>query len=320
MARRNPVRSWLAASLIALSGAAGGLALTAVPAAPAGAVDNNYVDVTVLDTAFNPSTVYARPGDIVRFTLGTNVSTDHTVTLEVGTCNGRPNQLCERTFDDAHRTVFFRFSAADSYPYFDRIARDDRHVDMRGTIVVTDQPPVTTSTEPPRPATTTTTAAQATTTTTAGDIHPFVVYDPGPSPSTTTTTAPAHLTVINTAPAAGKPATAASAAAADSAKGKAKGASGPSTTTTTAPPAAPDESVFSAASLIPTPESPPAAAVPDADTPVDDVTSTAADLLHTDHGDDGTRLMVVAVAALAAFLLGAGSIAWCRRSSRYFPA
>ena len=89
MARRNLLRSWLAAWLLALTGAAGAMVVVAVPASPAAAVDNNYVDVTVLDTAFNPTTVYARPGDIVRFTLGTNVSTQHTVTLETGTCAGR---------------------------------------------------------------------------------------------------------------------------------------------------------------------------------------------------------------------------------------
>lgn len=321
MARRNLLRSWLAASLLALTGAAGAMAAVAVPASPAGAVDNNYVDVTVLETAFNPATVYARPGDIVRFTLGTGVSTQHTVTLEAGSCNGRPNQLCERTFDDTHRTVMFRFSSSDTYPYFDRIARDAGNNDMRGTIVITDQPPVTSNTTPPTtaPRATTTTTAAPTATTEPGSIHPFLVNDP-PQESTTTTTAPAHLSVVTIPAPPAKTGTGA-AAAADSGKGKAKAAPG-STTTTTAPAAAvPDPSILVPASLLPTPDSPPPAVSSDSNTPVDDVTSAAADLLHNDGSDDGTHLLlIIAIAALTVFLLGAGTIGWYRRSSRYFPA
>jgi len=304
---------------LALTGAAGAMVVVAVPASPAAAVDNNYVDVTVLDTAFNPTTVYARPGDIVRFTLGTGVSTQHTVTLEAGTCNGRPNQLCERTFDDTHRTVMFRFSSSDTYPYFDRIARDAGNNDMRGTIVISDQPPVTSTTSPPTtaPRATTTTTAPTTTTTEAGSIHPFLVYDPPPAP-TTTTTAPTHLSVV-TIPAPGKTGTGA-AAAADSGKGKAKAASGSTTTTAPGAPAVPDPSILVPASLIPTPEAPPPTVSSDSDTPVDDVTSTASDLLHNDRSDDGTRLLVISLVALAVFLLGAGTFGWYRRSSRYFPA
>jgi len=315
MARRNPVRSWLAALLLALSGAA---ALVAVPTAPAGAVDNNYVDVLLTATGFIPATVYARPGDLVRFSLDTsdpNMTRNHTVTLEAGRCASLPNQLCEKNFDDPSHPPVFRFSSADTYPYFDRIARDAGN-DMRGTIVVTDQPPVTTSTNPPPVDETSTTTApvrETTTTTAPESVHPFVVNaEPA---STTTTTTPPHLTVINT-PAAAKPA-AGAVAAADASKSKGKAAS--STTTTTAPPAVPDASVLDPAALIPAPDAVPAPAV-DAPTNVDDVTSAAADLLHNDHTDDGTRLLLIAVAALGVFLLGGGIVGWYHRSSRYFPA
>src|SRR4051812_16545497 len=146
MARRNPVRYWLAASLLALSTAA----VFAPPAPPAGAVDNNYVDVILTANGFIPSTVYARPGDLVRFNIDTSdpsMTRKHTVTLEAGRCDQLPNQLCEKRFDDP-RNPFptFRFSTSDTYPYFDREARDAGDDTKRGTIVISDQPPVTTTT------------------------------------------------------------------------------------------------------------------------------------------------------------------------------
>jgi plastocyanin len=303
----------LAASLLALSAAA---TVFTVGAPPAGAVDNNYVDVILTRTGFIPATVYARPGDLVRFSLDTsdpNMTRDHTVTLEAGRCASLPNQLCEKSFDDPDNPPVFRFSTADSYPYFDHF-----HQDWRGTIVITAQPPVTTTTAPPTTPTTAAHPAQSTTTTTAaGAVHPFVVNDPPPV-ATTTTTTPAHLSVVTIPSAApAKPADTAAAAAGDNGKGKGKAAAAGSTTTTTAPPAPPDASIFNEASLIPTPQL--AAAAP-SNPPVEDVTSPAADLLHPDHHDGDTRLLVVAVAALAAFLLGVAVIGWCRRSSRYFPA
>ena len=95
----------------------------------------------------------------------------------------------------------------------------------------------------------------------------------------------------------------------------------PATTTTTAAPATTDASVLDQAALIPSTPLPAASVTPEADPPVEDVTSAAADLLHTGHGSDGdTRLMVVAIAGLAVFLLGGGVVRWFRRSSRYFPA
>jgi plastocyanin len=318
MARRNLVRSWLAVSLLALTGAA---AVLVAPAPPAGAVDNNYVDVLLTATGFIPATVYARPGDLVRFSLDTsdpNMTRNHTVTLEAGRCASLPNQLCEKNFDDPSAPPVFRFSTADTYPYFDRIARDAGN-NVRGTIIVTNQPPVTTSTNPPpvdETSTTTTAPVRETTTTTDGSVHTFVINGADPV-ATTTTTTPPHLTVINTGPPAGKPATGAGGAAAAADAGKAKGK--PATTTTTAPPPVP-ASVLDPAALIPAPDAVPAPTA-DAPTNVDDVTSAAADLLHNDHGaDDGTRLLLIAVAALGVFLLGGGLFGWYHRSSRYFPA
>ncbi|HZQ79849.1 MAG TPA: hypothetical protein VFE55_21145 [Acidimicrobiia bacterium] len=322
MARRNLVRSWLAASLLALSGA---VAVLVAPAPPAGAVDNNYVDVTLTAKGFIPSIVYARPGDKVRFSLDTSDPTmtrDHTVTLESGRCTSLPNQLCEKSFDDPNDPPIFRFSTADNYPYFDRIARDKYQQEVRGTIVVTDQPPVTTTTT--RPTTTTTAAPPAgpTTTTTAGSVHPFVVTGPGPEASTTTTTAPAHLSVVAIPTSAARPADTGAATAGDGGKGgKGKAAAGSATTTTTAAPATTDASILDQASLIPATPLPAAAVSPADAAVVQDVTSTAADLLPSDHGGDGdTRLLLLAVAGLAAFLVGGGAVAWFRRSSRYFPA
>ncbi|HEY4411215.1 MAG TPA: hypothetical protein VGO87_15165, partial [Acidimicrobiia bacterium] len=244
---------------------------------------------------------------------------NHTVTLEAGRCASLPNQLCEKNFDDPANPPVFRFSTADIYPYFDRIARDAGNNNVRGTITVTDHPPVTTSTNPPPvdESSTTTTAPPVTTTTTSGSVHSLVVTNSEPQ-ATTTTTTPPHLTVINTGPPPGKAASAGASAAADAAKGKGKAAA---TTTTTAPPAVPDASVLDPAALIPAPEATPAPPS-DAVTSVDDVTSSAAaDLLHNDHGaDDGTRLLLIALAALGVFLLGGGIFGWYHRSSRYFPA
>lgn len=324
MSRRNLMRSCLAASLLALSGAA---AVLVAPAPPAGAADVPCaVNVTLRTTGFDPPTVWAKPGDagVVCFFRGPGVDTNHTVTLENGQCSQLPNRLCEKSFDDPAYPLKFRFSSEDTYPYFDRTARDQGNDNVRGRIIITNNPPppASTTTPPPSagPTTTTTAAPAATTTTTDGSVHPFVITNADPA-STTTTTTPPHLTVINTGPPAGKPATGAggAAAAADASKAKGKAAAG-STTTTTAPPAVPDPSVLDPAALIPAPEATPAP-TPDAVTPVEDVTSAAADLLHSDRGaDDGTRLLLVALAALGVFLLGGGIFGWYHRSSRYFPA
>jgi hypothetical protein len=316
MARRNVMRSWLAASCVAFSAAA---VVAVAPAPPAGAQApvKCDVEVTLKTVGFDPPTVWVRPEEVVCFRPGPGVDTNHTVTLDAGRCARLPNELCEKSFEnyDPRYPPAFRFSTPDTYPYFDRVARDNGDDNMRGRIIVTNDPPPTAA----PPSTTTTTAAvprDTTTTTAAGSIHPFLVNDPASAPTTTTTT-PAHLSVI-TLPAAAKSGDAPAAAA--SAKARTKGAADPGTTTTTVPPATPDTSIFDEASLIPSPVRSAGTAAAEADAAVDDVTSPAADLIHSDHAENSTGLLVVALGALAAFLLGSAIIAWWRRSSRYFPA
>src|SRR5689334_16416989 len=178
MARRNPLRSLLAASLLALPAT---VVMLAAPAAPAGASTPDTVcntEVTLRTTGFDPPTVWARPGEIVCFRLGPGVDTNHTVTLEAGRCMQVPNQLCEKNFDnyqqDPGHPPAFRFSAEDTYPYYDRIAYEAGNDNVRGRIIVTNAPPPTTTTTiPPTTTTTVAPAAHPTTPTTAASVRPF---------------------------------------------------------------------------------------------------------------------------------------------------
>lgn len=316
----------MAASLLASSVAAG----VFVSPAPAGAADlvPDHV-VMVYETSFDPATVYARPGETIEFKLADGVSAHHTVTLEKGSCGGRPDRLCERTFDDPNNPppVVFRFSDIEEYPFYDRYAREERGVEMTGKFVISDSPaPIppssTTTTVPPSTTTTTrpvttTTMAPTTTTTAPSTIHPFLIPD---APSTTSTTAapsPAPATNGAHAPAASKD------KGKSTDKGKVKAASTETPTTASpAPPQIPTDVIFDPASLTPGPTM-----VPETPTGPDDGDEAALDaatvvslLDQVDKSRDDNTLMLLAVGTLALLLLAGGIWGWHNRASRYDPA
>lgn len=329
MARRNLLRSLLAASLMALSGAGGLL----VAPLPAGAITNPDHRVMVYETKFSPDVLYARRGQTVQFDLAPGVSTDHTVTLENGVCADRPARMCEETFDDPADPPVFRFSDYGEYPYYDRYAREAGDLNMQGMIIVTDQPPpptTTTTTAPPttsttmssttttRPATTTTLPPATTTTTAPTSIRPFVLSDTGPTTTTTAPTPAAGATLASTNGGTGTP----TAAAKDKGKGDGKGKAGATDTppSTSAPSdGLPVDVVFDAASLTPLPESSAPAGVTTSDSGPEE--AALLDLLGAENSaDDGTRVMIIAGGVLALAILLVGAVAWHQRSSRYFPA
>lgn len=329
MARRNLLRSLLAASVMVVSGTTGLLVATPTPGGAAEAFVPDY-RVTVYETKFSPSTIYARPAETVQFDLGPGVGTNHTVTLENGTCGNRPSRLCERTFDDPNNPPVFRFSNYGEYRFYDRIAREAGQHDMGGVIVIMDNPPPTTTSTtmappppPPPPPTTTTTQASttttrpvtttfpsSTTTTAPSTIRPFVIFD---APATTTTTAAAGAPA---APAGskGQP----KGKSADKDQGKDKPDDADSTTTSSSLPEGPTDVVFDEASLTPLPDTTPiGSSTPDSG-PEE---AAVVDLLDGDEPvDDDSNLLIVGIGVLVVVALSGAIIAWGRRSSRYFPA
>ena len=140
-----------------------------------------------------------------------------------------------------------------------------------------------------------------------------------PAPTTTSTTAPPVAPVAVAG--ADKPGAGASPTTAPvKDKGKSKPEAPATTAPTTAAPAAPAP-VLDAAALTPGP-----VALPDTVAPADPADGSELDgsvlgLLQREAPVyNGSNLLLIAVAALAVFLLGLGIVAWCRRSSRYFPA
>lgn len=335
MARRYLLRSLLAVSVMVVSGATGLLGGAPAPAGAAQGFEPDY-RVTVYETKFSPSTIYARPAETVQFDLGAGVSTNHTVTLENGTCGGRPTRLCERNFDDPDDPPVFRFSNYGEYRFYDRIAREAGQHDMGGVIVIMDNPPPTTTSTtmaPPgttsttlatttttRPVTTTTTVAPATTTTAPGEIRPLVVT--APPPTTPPSTDNATAAPSGTPGAGGDPAPAGATGpskgrTAHPGRGKDRPDENEATTTTSGLPGGPIDVVFDEASLTPLPDP------LGVSSPPDSLPEEAAlvDLLRDDQsGDDESRLLFVGIGILTVLLLAGGAIAWGRRASRYFPA
>jgi hypothetical protein len=316
MARRNLLRSWLTALLLAVSSAVG------VLPSPAGAADPAVI-VTVHPSSFEApgggSTVYARPNQEIRFVLADGVDAHHTVTIERADCSGGPARLCEQRFDDPDDSngVQFRWSGEREYHFYDRYARDENRPEMTGKMVVTNAPapvpPATTSTS----STTTTTGSVTTTTTTTtpSSVRPFLV--PDGAPTTTTTVAKPAAAPLAAAPAASKD------KAKEKDKGKAKAAG--TETPTTAAPAPSDGSaldpIFDAASLTPGPTMvPDAPADPDSSDETAMAAASVASLLNPDKSDSGGGLLLMALGALGLCLLSGGVWAWHHRSSRYFPA
>jgi hypothetical protein len=311
LVRRNFLRSLCAAWLVVA--ASGGVLLAgAVP--PAGAVDNNQWTVWVRDDGFSQVKIDARAGDRLTFQLDPSAQQSHTLVWDNGDAYfqfSRPDQ----------ESVTYPLNNPGKATFYDwDHVRGPNRAAFVGTLTVSDagappppDPSSTSTTVTTAPASTTTTTAAASpgpavpstttfpaTTATTGyvTIHPFLVQDP--IPATTTTTAARNNPADD--------------------KGKAKAAA-PDTATTGAPPPT-DPSVFDSAALTPPPlpqpqNSGPAVPSPPADLDV----SASASLLHPD-GTDGadTALMLLALGAVAMFVVAGGAWRWHHRASRYIPA
>ena len=324
MTRRRVLRSWLTASVLAVSSAAG-VFVTSLPARAAEAIPDPVVTVYPdrFVTPWGGTTVYARPKQLIKFVLADPNDTHHTVTIDPADCGGRPASLCEQRFDvdDRSRGVEYYWSQEGDHHFFDRYAREEGRPPMTGLMVVTNSPPpvqpvttTSTSTTTTMAPTTTTTMAPTTTTTAPTSIRPMVVSDP---PTTTTTRAANPATAPTPAPA---PASKSS----DKDKDKAKKAASPSTPTTAAP--APDgtmppDSVFDPSALTPAPTLIPAPDGSNGDEAALDAL-TAASLLdqQKDNDDSSSQLLLMAFGALVLMLMVGGGWAWFTRASRYDPA
>lgn len=343
MARRNPLRLLLSASLMIGSVVAGALA------APTSGGAAEFVPdhvVLVHPTHFEgpwggrpgvPTTVYARRGETIEFRLAEPGDTHHTVTLENRNCDdGRPDEFCERSFD-LNPPVIFSFFSLQEYPFYDRYAREEGRPEMVGKFVITDSPPpvppstttttippsTTTTTGPPtttEPPTTPTTASPTTTTTAPTQVRPFVIPDP---PSTTSTMpAPASVTTngAGPAPAANKDKNR------DQDKGKAKGKAAGTETPTTGSPVAPDaippDAVFDPSTLTPSPTPMPDAPGSPGPANVDLESSAIMNLLDGEEEERSTDYgpMLLALGGLALVLSIGGVCVWFGRPSRYDPA
>lgn len=340
MARRNLLRTFLSASLLVGSVAAGVLAAPA----PAGAADFVpdhvvYVHETYFESAWGgapgePTKVYAHPQETIEFKLVDGVGPHHAVKLDID-CDGRLQGQCERAFDDPNaptdHPVVFRFFGTGSVPFYDRYAKDEHNFDMGGLFVIQDEPlpapttpttttttlgPTTTTTA--RPGTTTTTRAQTTTTTAPTAIHPQLVSDPPPSTTTTAAPAPAHTNNAPVVPAANKDKDKGK----NNDKGKVKAAGTETPTTASLAPVLPTDVVFDAATLTPGPAT--LSDAPDGGNG-DEVAIDAAPVVGLlDHvekaGDEGDHLLLLALGALTCLLLACGIWGWHNRASRYDPA
>ena len=320
MARRRVLRSWVTASVLAVSSAAG-VFVTSLPARAAAAIPDPVVTVYPdrFVTPWGGTTVYARPKQLIKFVLADANDTHHTVTIEPVDCGGHASSLCEQRFDvdDRSRGVEYFWSQEGDHHFFDRYAREEGRPPMTGLMVVTNSPPpvqpvtTTSSSTTTTMATTTTTMGPTTTTTAPTSIRPMLVPDPAP---TTTTTRAANPAVSPT------PAPASKSNDKDS---KAKKAASPSTPTTAAP--APDgtmppDSVFDPAALTPAPTLMPAPDGSHGDEAAIDASEAASLLDPQQADDDGSKLLLLAFGALALMLMVGGGWAWFTRASRYDPA
>jgi hypothetical protein len=337
VARRNPL--WFLVSALVLVGSIAA-SLFAVPTSAGAATFVPDHVVQVHPTYFEgpwggrpgePVTVYARPGETIEFKLADQSDTHHTVTLEERICDGRPDRLCERSFD-VNPPVIWRFLNLGEYPFYDRYAREEGRQEMVGKFVITDSPPpvppsTTTTTVPPstttttRPVTTTTapsttsTAPSTTSTTAPTQLRPFLI----PDPPSTTSTIPAVTVTSNTgttAPAANK----------DKGKDKTKSkAAGSETATTLSPPppdTMPPDALFDPAALTPGPSLvPDAPSGPDGNADVNLESSAVVDLLnHEEEEPTDYWPLLLALGGLA-LVLGIGGVCiWFGRPSRYYPA
>jgi len=344
MARRNPLRSLAAASLMALSGTGG---LLAAPL-PAGAADASLYQIRLSEKdGFSPGVVDVKVGDYLAFKLETASpasSTAHSVTWDdQSTCPSDAGDVpCwpELRFNDSNQKCMVRsytlpntrcilVKIAGTFRYHDRLSLEAGGPDFQGLVNVvgpstttTTAPPTTTTTAAPtttttRPATTTT-LPSTTTTTAASAIRPFLI--PDQSPATVTTAPPAGSGTAAGSNSNGKT----SSPTAGKDKGKPKGGS-PSTPTTAAPapPGEPSvEPVFDPASLTPGPIT-----LPDTVNPADSddesyLDSAVMSLLNPEQpaDEEGINLILGVLGAGGLLLAGGGAWLWYHRASRYFPA
>lgn len=333
------MRLLLSASLMIGSIAAGGLAAPTSAGAATFVPDHVvWVHPTYFEGPWGgqtgqSTTIYARPGETIEFKLADPNDTHHTVTLENGSCDNRPDRLCERAFD-INPPVIFRFSSLEEYPFYDRYAREEGRPEMVGKFVISDSPPPvppsTTSTTAPPSTTTTTgppttteppttaTTAPSTTTTAPTQVRPFLIPDP---PSTTSTVpAPVSVTTGGAAPAPtpnkdkdqDK----------SKAKGKAAGAATPTTVAPVAPDALPPDAVFDPTTLTPSPEAMPGGAGAPGPADVNLESSAVMNLLDGEAVEEPTDYwpMLLALGGLALVLSIGGVCIWFGRPSRYDPA
>jgi hypothetical protein len=345
LARRNPLRSRLAAALSVVVVVALGL-FTARPV-PAGAAERRIFEITVTDAGFNPNVVPdANVNDVLMFTLD-QTTDQHTVTFEDNSvCPGdRGAEPCwpELRFDDRNpncvagnirlpgRRCMIVMEPGKTVKYHDRFnAASTGEIKVLGQPTTTTGPSTTTTTRPStttttapststtQPPTTATTGPQTTTSTAPTQLRPLVIADP---PSTTSTVAPPVSVTTNGATPAptagnkdkdkdkGKP------------KGKAAGTETPTTVTPVAPDALPPGTVFDPSTLTPGP-----GVVPDvpAAPGTDDVnleSSAVMNLLdHEEEEPTDYGPMLLAMGGLALVLSIGGLCIWYGRPSRYDPA
>lgn len=345
MARRNLLRSLLAASFMVVSGATG--LLVAAPT-PAGAADVNLYQVHLSEErGFNPGSVKVRVGDYIAFILEKEPrSYVHSVTFDdQSVCpTDQGNVPCwpELRFNDPNQQCTLRNYVLPNtrcievltvppgglVRYHDELAKAAGGPDFQGVVeVVSPSVPTTTTVPPPsttstmaaptttttRPAATTTTLPPTTATTAPTPVRPMLIGSPNP---TTTTAPPAGgANVAGSGKAASTPAT-----VRDKDKGKGKGDSAPTSTTVVSEPLPVETSFADSLDLGPVtlPES-----VEPADTADGTELDAALDLLNSGEGepdDDRGRFLLLAGAATGVSAIGIGFLAWWRRSSRYIPA
>ena len=355
MAHRNPLRSWLSATLSVVVVVALGLLM--VRPVPAGAAERRIFEIIVSDAGFKPNIIPdANVNDVLMFTLD-QTTDQHTVTFEDNSvCPGdRGGEPCwpELRFDDRNpnciaggirlpgRRCMIITDPGKTVPYHDAFnAASTGHVTVLGQATTTTlAPPTTTTTRPPtttttapststtqptttQPPTTATTGPQTTTTTAPTQVRPFVVSDP---PSTTSTMplvsipsngAASPSTTANKDKDKGK-------GKDDKAKSKSAGTETPTTVTPVAPDAQLPDTVFDPASLTPSPELvPDVSAIPGPDD-VDLESSAILNLLDgvEDEGDPTDwGPLLLALGGLALVLSIGGFCIWFGRPSRFDPA
>ncbi|HZI38509.1 MAG TPA: hypothetical protein VFF24_09405 [Acidimicrobiia bacterium] len=349
MTRRNPLRSWLAATLSVLVVVALGL-LTVRPV-PAGAAERRIFEIIVTDAGFNPNVIPdANVNDVLMFTLD-QTTDQHTVTFDNDSvCPGDAGaEPCwpDLHFDDRHpncmagnirlpgRRCLLVMEPGTTARYHDAFnAANTGEVRVLGqATTTTSAPPTTTTTAPPttttsgpttsttQPPTTATTGPMTTTTTAPQQVRPFVISDP---PSTTSTMAPPVSVSTNDVTPAPTTANKGKARDGDKAKSKAAGTETPTTVTPVAPDALPPGTAFDPSSLTPSPEAMPGVPVAPGPDDVNLESSAIMNLLDDVAEEEGESTdwgpLLLALGGLALVLSIGGICIWFGRASRFDPS